>query len=171
MSDELEPTTHFDPIEEELVAYLDDELDTVACAAVERRLADDEAYRQKLLELQKTWDLLDRLPQAKVGEKFTQTTVELVALCAAEDVEKAKSRRDIRRWLVRAGSLAAAVVAGVLGFLVVQRVTSSANEQLVRDLPVIENADAYQHAESIEFLQQLDESGLFASEGEATDAM
>ena len=171
MSDELEPTTHFDPIEEELVAYLDDELDTAACAAIERRLADDEAYRQKLLELQKTWDLLDNLPRSNVGEKFTQTTVELVAQYAAKDVQTQQARRDVRRWLLRIGSLAAAVVAGVLGFAVVQRVTTSANEQLVRDLPVIENADAYRHAESVEFLQQLEQSGLFASDGETSDAM
>lgn len=171
MSDELEPTTPFDPIEEELVAYLDDELDTAACAAIERRLADDEAYRQKLLELQKTWDLLDSLPRANVGEKFTQTTVELVVQRAAEDVQQQRSRRDLRRWFLRAGTLAAAVVAGLAGFAVVHRVTSRANEQLVRDLPVIESIDAYEYAESVEFLRQLDKSGLFASEGDDSDAM
>jgi anti-sigma factor RsiW len=171
MSDEMPSTTHFDAIEEELVAYLDDELDAEGCAAVERRLVEDEAYRRKLLELQKTWDLLDQLPRASVGEKFTQTTVELVAQKAAADAQQSTSRRHTARWLIRGGSLAAAVVAGVLGFVLVQKVTSRANEQLVRDLPVIESVDAYRYAESIEFLKQLDSSGLFVSEGVADDEM
>ena len=53
----------------------------------------------------------------------------------------------------------------------VHRVASRANDQLVRDLPVIENIETYEYADSVEFLKQLDKSGLFASEGDDSDAM
>jgi hypothetical protein len=165
MSDDLHSTTHFDPIEEELVAYLDGELDAAAGAAIERRLVEDAVYRQKLIALQQAWDLLDHLPRASVGEKFTQTTVELVAQSAVAEAQQRESQRHVRRWLTRIGSLAVAVIAGVLGFVLVQRISSQANEQLVRDLPVIENVDAYRYADSVKFLEQLETSGLFVTDG------
>jgi hypothetical protein len=39
-------------------------------------------------------------------------------------------------------------------------------EQLLRDLPVIENIELYRNADSVQFIRQLDESGLFDEEGE-----
>lgn len=162
MSDDLQSTAPYDSIEEELVAYLDGELDEEASQQVELRLRDDAAYQQKLRELQKTWDLLDNLPRASVGEKFTQTTVELVAMKAAADAHKHEVGRATRQWIARGGTLAAAVVAGVVGYLSITSVASRSNMQLVRDLPVIENLDGYRNIESIEFLEQLDKSGLFA---------
>ena len=36
--------------------------------------------------------------------------------------------------------------------------------QLVRDLPLIENVDLYHHVDDIQFLRQLDSSGLFAGD-------
>ncbi|MEQ8790604.1 MAG: hypothetical protein RIC55_30180 [Pirellulaceae bacterium] len=164
MNDDLHSTAPHDSIEEQLVAYLDDELDADAAAAVERRLADDPAYQQKLRELQKTWDLLDNLPQASVGERFAQTTVELVVQSAAADAEQKKSSLQWRLWLLRVGSVAAAVLAGFVGYLLVTAFASRSNNQLVRDLPVIENADAYRYAGSVEFLEELDREGLFADQ-------
>ena len=41
-----------DPLDEELVAYLDGELDAGERARVERRLADDAPYRERLRRLQ-----------------------------------------------------------------------------------------------------------------------
>jgi hypothetical protein len=37
---------------------------------------------------------------------------------------------------------------------------------LLRDLPVIENFELYNQADDVEFLRQLDKTGLFAEEGE-----
>lgn len=162
MSDDLQSTAPYDSVQEQLVAYLDRELDAETEAQVERRLREDTAYAEKLRELQKTWDLLDHLPRASVGEKFTQTTVELVAMKAEADAQRQESRRGVRRWLARGGTLAAAAAAGVFGYLMIAAVTSRENVQLVRDLPVIENLDGYRNVESIEFLEQLDKSGLFA---------
>ncbi len=40
------------------------------------------------------------------------------------------------------------------------------NEQLVRDLPVIEDIELYRVGESVEYMRQLDQSGLFDEEVE-----
>ena len=74
-------------IDDELTAYLDGELDAASVRRVEERLARDTAYRGQLQKLERTWDLLDRLPRADVGEKFTKSTLEMVAVAAAKEAD------------------------------------------------------------------------------------
>ena len=54
-------TTATAAIDEEIVAYLDGELDMETAAKVERRLADDPRYNARLNQLQRAWDMLDNL--------------------------------------------------------------------------------------------------------------
>ncbi len=149
---------------EELVAYLDGELDAEASRDVERRLSQDAQYRQKLRQLQKSWDLLDRLPKADVSDVFTQSTVAMIAVTAADDVEEMKTKNTKRKktvWWLGTGSIAASFL---VGYLLVFAVANRENKRLLRDLPVIERMDEYRYADSIEFLQMLDAEGLFAEE-------
>ena len=150
----------------ELVAYLDGELDASSRAQVERRLADDAAFRDRLRLLQRTWDALDVLGRADVGEKFTRTTVELVAVKAAEDVASEQSRRSQSRMWSWIGWAAACVVAAALGWLLLAGVLDQPNQRLLRDLAVIEHVDEYRNTDSIEFVKALAASGLFESETE-----
>jgi len=155
-----------DLVQEELVSYLDGELDAVAVADVERRLAEDEEYRCRLQSLQQAWDMLDYLPKSEMGEAFSRTTVEMVAVTAAGEVEEEQvtlSTRRIGTWLAVGGG---ATVTTLLGFFLVFWYVSQPNRQLVEDLPVIEYVDAYRNAESLEFLQTLDQEGIFAEEGD-----
>jgi anti-sigma factor RsiW len=156
-------------IREELVAYLDGELDSAEALRVERRLAEDPAYRQALQELEKAWDLLDVLPRAQVDEDFTRTTVEMVALSAAQEVEKVQRGWERRRRAAVIGSAAAVLAAALAGFGAVYWTSTRSNRELVRDLPVIENMEYYRHAESLEYLRRLDQVGLF--EDEVSDAI
>jgi anti-sigma factor RsiW len=75
-----------DPDTEELTAYLDGELDADARAAVEHRLAEDEAFRQRMQRMEDAWAMLDALPRTEADGSFTQSTVEMVALAAREEV-------------------------------------------------------------------------------------
>jgi anti-sigma factor RsiW len=91
-----EPTSpDIDPVEEELVAYLDEELEPEHRAQVEHRLAEDARYRDKLRHMQKSWDMLDLLARSEPDEGFTRTTVAMVALKAKEatDVQKETTQR------------------------------------------------------------------------------
>lgn len=156
--------TEADRIQEELVAYLDGELDADASDRVEQQLAADPAYRQKLKELQAAWDLLDQLPQAPVTESFTQTTVEMVALTAEAEVQAAEKRLSRRRqWGVLAiGFTAAAAL--LVGYVIMAQRLDRSNQRLVQDLPVIENVDLYRIADSVDFLKSLDDASLFEEE-------
>lgn len=149
---------------EELVAYLDGELDGKASQDVERRLAASEECRRELRQLQRAWDLLDELPRAQVSDTFTQTTVELV-VHSAQHQQQACQTRDARRrrwtWIAGGGGLVASTLAG---YLAVAGYLARPNDQLLQDLPVIENLDRYEVADSVAFLQQLRNTGLFDEE-------
>ncbi len=153
------------PLHEELTSYLDGELDADSVRRVEARLAQDSAYRAELQRLQRAWDLLDRLPRSSVPESFTQTTMEMVAVAAAQEAEAVQSalpRRQRRRRLAGAIGLLAALVAG---FAIGHSLWPNPNEQLLEDLPVLQKFELYYQADNLEFLQLLDREGVFA-EGE-----
>src|SRR5687768_13871461 len=144
-----QPTTpDVDPAAEELVAYLDGELDASGRAQVERRLADDAAFRSRLRVLQRTWDALDVLGRADVGEQFTRTTVELVAVKAAEDVVQEHSRRSQSRLWSWIGWASVGLAAAAAGWLALAGILDQPNQRLLRDLAVIELVDEYRNADS-----------------------
>jgi len=158
------PSPENHEIETELVAYLDGELDGEGLRRVEDHLSHDGDYRRLLRQLQGTWDLLDELPRSNATEMFTQSTVEMVAVRAEEDMrhhEVAQDKRRLGRWLVGVAGIAAA---SVIGYFVGTAVWTSPDKQLIQDLPVIENVDAYLLAEDVEFLRSLDREGLFVED-------
>lgn len=150
-----------DPIVEELTAYLDGEMDVPAVRAVEERLARDQAYRDQLKKLERTWDLLDRLPKAEVGEQFTRTTMEMVALAATEDAQQAAAERPKLERRQRWVGLAASAAALAVGFAIGHQLWPNPNARLLEDLPVVDNLDLYYQVDDVDFLKMLDREGLF----------
>lgn len=151
---------------DQLVAYLDGELDADTSLKVERRLAEDEDFRRYLQQLQRAWDMLDELPKSEVSNSFTQTTVEMVALSAVEELEKKEKtvhRKKLTWWVVGAGGF---VTAALASYGLIAMFLMRPNEQLLRDLPVIEEIELYRVVENAEFVKELEESGLFEEEGE-----
>lgn len=146
-------------LRETLVAYLDGGLDAEAERRVEQLLNADERVRAELQRLQSTWDLLDRLPRADVGATFTRSTVEMVALSVEQELRPAGSGVRLRLPAV-AGGLAAACL---LGFIAA-RLAPDRNQQLLRDLPILEHLGAYRQAPDIGFLRQLERAEVFAEE-------
>lgn len=65
-----------DPLDAELVAYLDGELDPATTRKVEARLAQDPAARARAAELQKSFELLDYLPKPEPSPNFTTRTLD-----------------------------------------------------------------------------------------------
>jgi len=153
-------------LSERLVAYLDGELDTEESRRVEELLAADSQARQTLQRLDRTWHLLDSLDASAVGEQFTQSTLEMVTVAVADELQRQQAeapRRRRRRWLIAGGTLAAA---GLAGFLVCALVAGSLdpNKQLIRDLPVLENLDQYSQVKDIDFLRMLADKRIFEEE-------
>ena len=160
--DQLDPA-----IREQLVAYLDGELDADNSRRVEELLANDPRVRATMQGFDRTWELLDELDAPPVRDGFTQTTLEMVALAAAKDAEHARTeapRRRRRRLLLAAAGLAAAGLAGFLGVMVL---LPNPNRQLLQDLPMLENLDEYREIDTIDFLRLLARERLFVEEGDA----
>ena len=165
------PQPAADPLDEELIAYLDGELDEPKRIEVEQRLAAEEEYRRRLRSLERAWDMLDLLPTAQASDDFTRSTVEMTIETAADEAQTQQLRtRQSRRKSMLIGG-AALVVAAAAGYAAVMVGLDSENRQLVRDLPVIESVDQYRTVENVEFLHRLVDEGLFAEpEGEVDNA-
>jgi Predicted transmembrane transcriptional regulator (anti-sigma factor) len=164
MSDDNHALAEVGAIDEELVAYLDGELDREAATGVERRLADDPAYRARLSQLQRTWDLLDTLQRTEADEQLVHSTVAMVAVHAAEEAKSQQMRAVRRRGLMTLLIAALVILSASTAYLAIHRRLSRPNRQLVRDLPVIEHVDEYRNIDSVDFLKQLERENLFAVE-------
>ena len=159
MTGSLDHSTSSD--HEQLVAYLDGELTPEEAQQVERRLSQDESFRQLLRSLQEAWDLLDELPQPTLDDGFTQTTVEMVAVRMSEDV-KAEQSLSRRRQGIRRVAQAAVVAASLAGgFWGVRSLQDKADRALLRDLSVIQHVDLYTEVDDLAFLESLASEGLF----------
>ncbi len=164
MSDAANNKLGADELDEELVAYLDGELEPNATKRMENLLASDARARQRLNQLAVSWDLLDQLPRATVDDLFTKTTVEMVAVAAehevAETVKAEPARRRVR-WLA-AG--VATLLALAVGFIAVGLTLPDRNDALLRNLPSVVNLELYRSVGDVAFLKQLQTANLFVDE-------
>ncbi len=159
MTGPIEPPITSD--HELLVAYLDGELDPGESLRVERRLSEDDGFRQLLKGLQDAWDLLDELPQPTLDDGFTQTTVEMVAVRARHESTGEQGAWQQRRMMQRLiGGVTVAICVGV-GFLIVRSWQGTPDRELLENLPVIERVDQYTQIDNLDFLQALAANGLF----------
>ncbi|MGC3965855.1 MAG: hypothetical protein QM775_00325 [Pirellulales bacterium] len=142
---------------DELHAYLDGELGADERSRFEQRLAADSQLQAELHRQQRAWDLLDALPRSDMSAKFTQTTVEMIALDAAAELSTAEAKPD-HRWF-DLGLLTGGVLAAALGgFLLVDTLRSRPDDALLRDLPAVRELDDLGRTESgetAEFFQKL----------------
>ena len=146
--------------EEQLVAYLDGELDPETAERVRQRLETDPDLRRQLESHSGAWAMLDELQQPQVKTDFTESTLEVVALAAQSDIDQFRATRP-RRYATIAASLFAACF---IGFFGVALVRPDPNRQLLEDLPVVERLDEYRQIDSLEFLQELRKSELFSED-------
>lgn len=151
-------------LDAELVAYLDGELDPEESRRIDALLARDETARARLRSLERAWEALDELPRAAVDEKFTRSTVEMIALQAETDIDELEAGLPRRRRLRRSAAIAGVAAAMLAGFFVFYRAWPDPNRQLVEDLPVLEHLDAYSQVQDISFLRELAKQELFAVE-------
>ncbi|MCA9189843.1 MAG: hypothetical protein R3E01_09255 [Pirellulaceae bacterium] len=149
---------------EDLIAYLDNELDDRRRHEVERRLADDPGFRDKLRGLQSSWDMLDELPSESADESFTRTTLEIVAT----NIEQSLQKDEASFWNRPFGRrVKVAIVVGAAfttGFLIVFAIAKGIAFQYERDLGLWTNYRLYQNIDSIEFLRSMRDKGLFLAD-------
>jgi anti-sigma factor RsiW len=145
----------------DLVAYLDGELTGEAARTVEARLRTDPDVRAEAESLQRTWDLLDELPNTQPSGNFTQATLSRLALLPQ------------RSWLERlhplllgVGWAAVLLLAAAGGYLAFRTLPAKppGEPELIRDLRVIENKRYYDLVDDLDFLRKLDDPDLFGDD-------
>jgi hypothetical protein len=152
----LDDTT--DAMQERLNAYLDGELPADEARAVEERLSSDPAWAAELQRLERAWNLLDQLPRLEPTPDFMQSTVEMIALHAEDDLKKAVSPKPQRRWLDGGLFLAGALAAALAGYLTIAHLRPQRDDAMLHDLPVLKHLELYGRTdpgESAEFLRLL----------------
>ncbi len=148
-------------VEAQLVAYLDGELDAEACRRVEAMLADDAEIQARLQRLDGTWALLDRLKALDVSEDLTQSTLEMVAAAAEDELHETQQRAARRRPWRRLLIAASLMVVALAGFLAAMPLVPNENRQLVKDFALLTDLDHYRQLDNVEFIESLHAEGLF----------
>jgi uncharacterized membrane protein affecting hemolysin expression len=151
-------------IDEELVAYLDGELTPEQSQQVEARLGTDPEYRQRLRQLEHTWELLDELPPTDPTATFTRSTLEMVVSRATKD-QNQLSKNIFTIPLRVIVMLGLPLALGAASYGLTRWYQSVPYADLLKDLTIIENVDVYSKAEQIEFLELLRQEGLFVETG------
>ena len=151
-------------LNEDLVAYLDGELNRDSVSRVEEELSKNSEYRLRLMQLQQAWDLMDELPRVSSDEAFTKSTVELVVVSAESEETATVVRRKTWRNVIWVVGLLGATAAAWGGFAIISQFTDRDNQALLKDLPLVQEIDIYDPIESLDFLKQLDASGVFDEE-------
>ena len=144
---------------EELVAYLDGELQPQRRGAVEKRLSKDDTYLKELQSLDNVWSALDELPQATVDASFSRDTIEMVAVAEERDLAKRTTWLPVCRrqqfFFAIVGILAATV-----GFAATRLLIPNPNALILNDLPIIEHLDVYAQFPSKNLLQKLHDESI-----------
>jgi hypothetical protein len=148
----------------ELVAYLDGELDGAKARAVEARLSREPRVRAEADALARSWEMLDYLPRPEPSPNFTHRTLDRIA--APQKLAASPARRRWRTALFGAGWAAAVMLAFVLGYAAIGFLAppDRTDDELARDLRVIENKRLYDPIDDIDFLRELDRADLFGDD-------
>jgi anti-sigma factor RsiW len=144
----------------DLVAYLDGELEGEAARAMAARINLEPTVRAEADALSRAWEMLDYLPKPEPSPAFTHRTLERVSA-----VRRVRPGRR-RAWALAFGWAAALLLAAAGGFVGVSRLYPSdrTDEELVRDLRVIENRRLYEPIDDIDFLWGLNHPELFGDD-------
>jgi len=141
----------------DLVAYLDGELDETAAQEIEQMLSKSDVARHEVDGLARTYDLLDTLPKATASEAFTRNTLsKLQAVNQSQPLLRDRAWfRPARRGVIAVLWLAGLALGAYFGYAATHRWVPNDSDQLLRELPLLEKYDQYTDVGEVEFLIQL----------------
>ena len=147
-------------VTEQLVAYLDGELDESETASIEQQLRNDSKLRQMAEGLDHAWNMLDALETVSVDEEFSQRTLETIVATGMSGEQQADF--SVRRLLSAFLSSQALVwfglgaIGALCGLtLVLLRGPSEQATEFYRTLELLERYPQYSILPHTDALQQL----------------
>jgi anti-sigma factor RsiW len=160
------PEQRLTPVERaNLVAYLDGELNEVEARALSTKLTLSPTARREVEALEKTWELLERLPRPIASEALTERTLSEIKRLSErggqfETAVKLAVRRSLRALLW----VGASAIAFAVGFAITSWAWPNPTANLASDLPLAEHFDEYRDVGTFENLKELADSPDFGSE-------
>ena len=150
----------------ELVAYLDGELTEAEAHELEARIVRDPQLRNDVHSLKKAWDLLDYLPKVEPPVNFTQQTLSRLESRPKKKTLAPGWLRQLAPLLYSLAWVLGIILFGSLGYFGYLRMSSrpSQDQELVRDLRLLENLPWYDGIENLQFLRDLDHPDLFGED-------
>ena len=150
-----------------LIAYMDNELQPEQRQAFEKRLTEEPLLRQRFIEFEKTWNVLDFLETHLTNQEQVYSTLELIAL-RTENEAKTRAAKQNKANAIRSFLLWTLVfLLAFLGYQTVDRFSLVNEQQNIDDLRIIERLDQYflldevsAGIDEIDFLRQLHESKI-----------
>jgi anti-sigma factor RsiW len=153
---------------DDLVAYLDGELDDASVQQIEQVLAQSNVARHEVDMLARTWDLLGTLPQPRASAEFTRKTVSALAVKPPPPpLSQQPWYKATRRTGIFGGWVIGLTLSAWLGFMITASWVPNEADDLIDDLPVVQNFEKYTEAGSVEFLQQLQKIRVFNNDSAA----
>lgn len=144
-----------------LVAYLDGELDAQSVRQMEDRLAVEPELREKMTSLEQTWNLLNELETVPADKELVRSTMEVVTLTIEKEVKEDEKILEKRQWFDRLVLVATLLMFGIIGYQLAVLVGIHRQNQLVKDIPIIQNMNMYKEIDSFDFLRALSEKQVF----------
>ena len=161
-----EPTPH-DLTDDELIAFLDGELDGPEAEAMEERIANDPTIRLRAEEYKKTYGMLDFLPNREPSSTFTtqtMTRIQWPTTTIEQPIAKTTSRRSALWVFALFGMLSLALGVGVHAGWRTIVMTPTSSDPSLDDLRIIEQLPISMGVDNLDFLLSLEAAGLFQSE-------
>ena len=149
---------------ENLVAYLDGELDEAATRALSTKLTSSPTARREIEVLERTWELLNYLPLPKASEDFAEKTfTEVRRIAERGDQIESRFFQLALRFSRAMVLVAASIVLAAAAYLVVLWAIPNPSERLANDLPIAEHLDEFRDVKDKAFLDELLNSTEFNS--------
>lgn len=156
-----DPLHQTQDIHDQLVAYLDGELDAETARRVDDLLSTDPVVRKEIAQLDATWNLLERLPRTELGEDFTRSTLEMVAQQAQQELKQQEAARPVENLRLVTVLLVGMFLAGFLGVFMGDYLSPNQNDVLLEHLSVLQNLNELEQITSFEYLEELRKARIF----------
>ena len=150
-----------EPDVEQLVVYLDGEMDSPEVSRMEDRLSVEPDLREKMASLEQTWNMLGELETVPVDKELVRSTMEVVTLTIEKELNVDEKKIGQQKWLDRAIRATIVVMFGVVGYQLAALSGVLAKNQLLDDVPIIRQISVYKEIGSFDFLKTLSEKGVF----------
>ena len=148
---------------EELIAYLDGELEPSRQETIEASLSQNQVARHDLNQLSKTYDLLTFLPRVTPNPELAERTLSRIEVRESQVwTSPSLSVNRLRRYLMGTVWFILLSATAVGAFQIAQQFREDRMKLLLEDLPVIENVDRFSAIEAdIELLKKLRDEKIF----------